>query len=70
MFMQSVLSSNIRAIGYEPSTSTLEIEFYSGGIYQYRGVPAGKHLALMSAASHGGYFHAHIRNQYSQSRIR
>jgi hypothetical protein len=33
-----VSSSNISSIGYDPKSQTLEIEFHSGGIYQYDGV--------------------------------
>ena len=34
-----VSSSNIRAIGYDPQSQALELEFLNGGIYQYLGVP-------------------------------
>lgn len=51
-----VSSSNLRSIGYDPSTSTLEIEFNSGSVYQYDSVPQTIHDGLMQAASHGQYF--------------
>ena len=35
MIRQPVSSSNIRSIGYDSMSSTLEIEFHSGGVYQY-----------------------------------
>lgn len=69
MERQSVTSSNIRSVGYDPSTATLEIEFHSGGVYQYYGVPDTLYLGLMQAASHGSYFHQHIRNRYRYSRV-
>lgn len=56
-----VSSSNLRAVGYDINTKTLEIEFLNGGLYQYSGVPASIHAALMSAASHGSYFDANIK---------
>ena len=55
-----VVSSNLASIGYEGGV--LEIEFKSGSVYQYSGVPASVYEALMSAPSHGKYFSAHIRN--------
>lgn len=61
----AVSSSNIRAIGYDSGSSTLEIEFNNGCVYQYAGVPQGEFDALMSAASHGTYFSANIKNRYS-----
>jgi hypothetical protein len=59
-----VSSSNIRAIGYDPISSTLEVEFNNGTVYQYAGVPQWEVDALMSAASHGTCFNANIRNRY------
>ena len=58
----SVSSSNLRSVGYDPSTSTLEVEFNNGGLYQYSGVPQSVHAGLMAASSHGSYFDAHIKN--------
>ena len=39
MIRKSVTSSDIRSIGYDDETRILEIEFHSGGIYQYYSVP-------------------------------
>lgn len=59
-----VSSTDIHSIGYDPRSETLEIEFHSGGIYQYQSVRQGVYDALMSASSKGKYFHAHIRDHY------
>lgn len=64
-----VSSSNIRSIGYDPDSSTLEIEFNNGTVYQYGGVPQAEYDALMSAGSHGTYFNANIKNRYSYSKL-
>ena len=42
MTMQSVISTNVLAVGYDPLTSTLRVRFRSGGTYASRGV--NKHL--------------------------
>jgi hypothetical protein len=55
-------SSTIRAIGYDASTLTLEIEFADGEVYQYSGVPPREHTDLRTATSVGAYFNLHIRN--------
>jgi hypothetical protein len=39
----------------------LEIEFNSGGIYQYYGVPQEIYEGLMNAGSQGIYFHQNIK---------
>ena len=56
-----VSSSNLRAVGYDPDSNSLEIEFLNGGLYRYSGVPASVHAGLMSASSHGSYFDANIK---------
>ena len=62
MDRETVQSSNIASVGYDLSSSTLEIEFESGGIYQYSGVPQDVYKGLMSAESKGKYFHQNIKN--------
>lgn len=64
-----VNSSVLRSIGYDISTATLEVEFYSGSIYTYRNVPPEIHAALMSAASKGQYFDKAIRETYNCQRV-
>lgn len=70
MKRQVVSSSNICSIGYDPRSQTLEIEFNSGGIYQYFNVPESVYNSLMTASSHGSYFHAYIKEQYRWTKIR
>ena len=47
----SVDSSNLAAVGYNPSRKVLEVEFNSGSVYQYYGVPEHEYRNLMSAGS-------------------
>jgi len=65
-----VKSSNIKSIGYEPETETLEVEFLNGGIYQYDNVPLTIYEGLMNASSHGKYFWQHIRDRYPTRKLR
>lgn len=66
-----VSSTAIRSVGYDESQKVLTIEFPSGAVYEYHGVPADIHRDLMQAESHGRYFHRHIRNAgYPTNRIR
>ena len=64
-----VSSSGIRSIGYEFDSMTLEVEFQSGEIYQYQGVPRSKYIALTDAESKGAYFNANIRDRYPTVRL-
>lgn len=70
MIREEVKSTNIRSIGYEPESSTLEIEFHSGGIYQYFNVPQTSYNGLMSASSRGSYFHKYIKDNYKWAKVR
>jgi hypothetical protein len=57
----SVISSNIKSIGYDPLQALLEVEFLNGTIYQYFKVPQHLFNGLMSASSHGEYLDAYIK---------
>lgn len=61
MNRQSVNSSDLASVGYDAQTQTLEIEFHSGGIYQYLNVPNSIYSALMSASSHGKYLDVNVK---------
>jgi len=66
---ESVISTELRSVGYEAGALILEVEFRTGGIYHYFGVPASAHAALMSAPSKGRYFNAYIKGFYSYQRM-
>lgn len=69
MNRKNVTSSNLLSVGYDTKSKILEIEFHSGGIYQYFEVPKSEFDALMAASSHGSYFYQNIRNQYRTEKI-
>ena len=60
-----VKSSNLAAVGYDERNKTLEIEFNSGGIYQYFEVEKTIFDGLMNAESHGRFFNQNIKGQYN-----
>ena len=57
-----ITSSNLSSVGYDQSTSTLEVEFRHGGVYQYFDVPAARYDGLLSAYSRGSYFDSFIKD--------
>ncbi len=65
--MTLVNSSNLAAVDY--AAGMLTVAFRSGAVYVYWGVPLGVYHGLMSAQSHGSYFHRHIRTSYPYQRI-
>lgn len=65
----SVVSEALASVGYEPAGAVLEVQFTSGGLYRYYGVPAEVHRALMGADSRGHYFAEHIRDRYRYRRL-
>ena len=68
MDMQHVDSSNIAAIGYDQNSETMQIEFISGGLYQYFDVPIAEFEALRDADSIGAHLARHIKGHYRYSR--
>ena len=65
----SVSSSNIRSIGYDAWTGSLEVRFHSGGIYQHYDVPATLHREFLDAGSKGGFYHRNLKNGYGCCRV-
>ena len=69
MMKQPVASSNVRSVGYEPQSETLEVEFWNGSVYQYYGVPEFMHEQFINAPSKGQFLNVYIKNQYPYSRV-
>jgi KTSC domain len=63
-----VSSSAIASVGYEPEMKMLEIEFTSGSVYDYFGVPRKVYKELMAAESKGRFVSQRIRGQYPSER--
>lgn len=65
MQMISVSSSAIAAVGYDPITMRLRIQFTSDRqFYDFCGVPAHIYQGLMAAGSKGTYYSNNIRDRY------
>ena len=64
MRRRPVSSSAISSVGYDRKAKTLELEFSSGGVYDYYEVPPEVYAALMSAESKGRFVSEQIRGQY------
>lgn len=64
----AVRSSNVRSVGY--ADGVLEVEFHSGGVYQYHRVPEQVYVGLINAPSKGTYLDRRVKGVYGYSRVR
>lgn len=64
MLVAAVESTSIATVAYDQARELLQLEFCSRAIYQYVGVPAAVHAALLSAPSKGRYFNQTIRGRF------
>ena len=64
-----VKSRDVKSVGYDERTQTLEVEFLSGGIYEYSRVSEQVYEELLQADSKGKYFRRYVRDnlEYSYS---
>jgi len=69
MEKSNAASSNIASVGHDAHSEILEVEFLSGAIYQYYGVPENMYYQLMQAGSKGRFLNAYIKNAYGYSRV-
>ncbi|MEO6145908.1 MAG: KTSC domain-containing protein [Sulfuriferula sp.] len=67
--MQPCTSSQIKALGHCAATNTLRVEFKSGGVYDYQGVPAEKFTALTAAESAGKHLQQHIKPHHAFTKL-
>lgn len=66
---QSVKSVILSSVGYDESTKVLEIEFHSGLVYQYSGVPLKIYKDLMRSSEIGKYFSDKVRTQFRTKQV-
>ncbi len=67
--MRRVSSSNIAAVGYDPDTSKLVVEFHNGSTYEYENVPEDEFDSLVRSSSVGSYFQNNIRNSFDSKKL-
>lgn len=61
MVRLSVKSTNVKSVGYDPETKTLEVEFRTGGVYQYPNVPPAMYADLLASDSIGRFVATVVR---------
>ena len=66
---QPVKSRILRSMGYDESTKILEIEFQTGLVYQYAGVPLKVYRELIRSDGIGKYFTDKVRNRFRAKQV-
>ena len=56
---------DIRSVRFYPSEEVLEVEFQTGGVYQYQNVPPALAGGLITAPSPTTYLQQFINEQYN-----
>ena len=69
MIVTAVESTTLRAITYDESLAVLRLEFRSGAVYEYFGVPSGVHDVLLRAPSMGACFNEVVRGCFPYCRV-
>ena len=60
-----ISSSAISSVGYDNRSSTLEVEFSSGAVYDYFDVPRKVYRDLLKAPSKGSFVSRRVRDRYA-----
>lgn len=68
MLRNSIISTSIASLGYDPNQSTLEIEFLEGAVYQYHNIPTSVYLSFVNANSRGRFFNYYIKPYYKYNK--
>ena len=69
MNVTAVESSTLRTIAYDEDLALLRLEFRSRVVYDYCGVPAAVHEALLRAPSIGACFNEMVRGCFPYRRV-
>ena len=64
-----VSSSNLDALGYDDTDSTMYAQFKGGAVYAYQGVPKDIYELVLNANSVGRALNEHVKNVYNYVRV-
>lgn len=69
MNFTNVTSKNLKSVGFDIQTQTLQVNFINGRKYQYYNVPENVYDSLLSATSKGTYLRSNIIGKYNYKEI-
>lgn len=61
MLLMPVQSTDIAAVGYDPVSFEMQIQFLTGSIYSYANVAPDDYATFLMAPSKGGWVAANLR---------
>lgn len=64
-----VSSSQIKSVGYDAATRTMEVAFQSGDTWAYDNVPTNIYESLIDAESVGKSFHSLVKGKYAGRKV-
>lgn len=67
--LEPVKSSNIAAVGYDPNTTVLHVQFINGTTYQYVGVQQKTFQEMQNAKSVGSFFSTNIKANFTGKKL-
>lgn len=70
MKMHPVESSMLKAVGHDPATGKMRVQFHNGAVYEHDGVPLEKFAAFTGAASAGQFYNKKIKGQHEGRKIK
>ena len=59
-----VTSSSLQSVGYDERTQEMSVEFKSGRVYTYKGVPAHTYRNMLRAPSIGRFHANQVKDVY------
>jgi hypothetical protein len=62
-------SSNIQAVGDDPQTREMQVQFKGGAIYTHQDVSVLKHAQFIAAKSKGSHYHDNFRGKHNAKKL-
>lgn len=62
-------SSNVKAVGYNPQTREMRVQFIGGAIYAHADVSAIKHAEFVTSKSKGQHYHDNFRGKHDVRKL-
>lgn len=69
MYRNPIHSTEVKAVGYDVQTKTLEVEFHHGGIYQYYFAPKEVSKSFDGGESLGKFLDRNVRMIYRHVKV-
>lgn len=69
MQRHAVESSVLESVGYDPGAKILELEFRTGGVWDYFNFPKPTYQRFINAESLGNFFVRRIKGRYPELRL-